>query len=105
MTGVLPALPLSGHHGAGDDPAYPYRLSQTACAQSVGRHRRRNAKILEQIEGLTSGRLKAERTGLSALDAREFAYGVWGASYINAAFAYTRREGNRFNDGKTWCVV
>lgn len=55
--------------------------------------------ILEQIEGLTSGRLKAERSGLSALDSRELAYGVWGASYINAAFAYTRPEGNRFNDG------
>ena len=56
--------------------------------------------ILECIEGLTNERLKAEKSGLSALDARELAYGVWGASYINAAFTHTRREGNRFNDGK-----
>lgn len=55
--------------------------------------------MLEAIEGLTHGRLKAQKTGRAALDARELAYGVWGASYINAAFAYTRPEGNRFNDG------
>lgn len=63
--------------------------------------------ILEQVEGLTNTRLKAQRTGLTALDARELAYGVWGASYINAAFAYTRPEGNRFNDhtrGAWYCA-
>lgn len=55
--------------------------------------------ILEALEGLTNTRLRAQQTGLSALNARELAYGVWGTTYINAAFAYTRTGGNRFNDG------
>lgn len=98
MTGALPALPLT----AITEPA-TIRLVPTAyhkppvLSPLVDTDEER--AILEEIEGLTSGRLKAERTGLSALDARELAYGVWGASYINAAFAYTRPEGNRFNDG------
>ncbi|MFN7054952.1 RES family NAD+ phosphorylase [Hyphomonas sp.] len=54
--------------------------------------------ILALIEGMTSGRLQAEAQGLAALSARELAYGVWGETYINAAFTYTRAEGNRFND-------
>lgn len=53
--------------------------------------------ILAQIEGLTSRRLKAEATGLSDLDARELLFNAWGTTYVNAAFAYTRPEGNRFN--------
>ncbi len=53
--------------------------------------------ILAEIEGLTSRRLKAEATGLSDLDARELLYNAWGTTYVNAAFAYTRPEGNRFN--------
>ncbi len=55
--------------------------------------------ILEQLEGLTNKRLKAQTHGLAGLDAREFVFGVWGQTHINAAFAYTRAEGNRFNDG------
>ena len=55
--------------------------------------------ILAEIEGLTNRRLKAQSTGLPDLDARELAFNVWGQSYINAAFAYTRAGGNRFNDG------
>lgn len=55
--------------------------------------------ILEQIEGLTNKRLKAQIHGLADMDAREFVFGVWGQTHINAAFAYTRAEGNRFNDG------
>lgn len=54
-------------------------------------------EILAQIEGMTSRRLKAETTGLSDLDARELLFNAWGVTYVNAAFAYTRPEGNRFN--------
>ncbi len=54
-------------------------------------------KILEDIEGLTNRRLRAQRWGLPDLDPRELAFKVWGHSHINAAFAYTRPEGNRFN--------
>ena len=53
--------------------------------------------LLAQIEGLTSRRLKAEASGLSDLDARELLFNAWGTTYVNAAFAYTRPEGNRFN--------
>lgn len=55
-------------------------------------------EILAQIEGLTNRRLKAQKTGLPGLDARELAYGLWGETHINAAFAYARAGGNRFND-------
>ena len=51
--------------------------------------------ILAEVEGLTNRRLKAQSTGLPDLDARELAFNVWGQSYINAAFAYTRAGGNR----------
>ncbi len=54
--------------------------------------------LLEQLEGLTNQRLKAQRCGLVGLDPRELAFNVWGQTHINAAFAYTRSEGNRFND-------
>lgn len=54
--------------------------------------------ILAEIEGLTNRRLKAQHRGLPGLDPRELVYGIWGHSYINAAFAYTRTGGNRFND-------
>ena len=53
--------------------------------------------ILAMIEGLTNRRLKAEQVGLPELDARELVFKAWGQSHINAAFAYTRPEGNRFN--------
>lgn len=63
--------------------------------------------LLAQIEGLTSKRLKAERSGLPRLDQRELLYRAWGHTYVNAAFAYTRAEGNRFNDasrGAWYCA-
>ncbi len=56
-------------------------------------------EILEQLEGLTNARLRAQDTGLPDLDARELAFKAWGHTHINAAFAYTRPDGNRFNDG------
>ena len=62
------------------------------------------AAVLAEIEGETSARLIAEHHGLPALDRRELAFArrsrdlqIYGQSHINAAFAYTRSTGNRFN--------
>lgn len=55
------------------------------------------AAILAQVEGLTNRRLKAEASGLADLNARELLFKAWGHTHVNAAFAYTRPEGNRFN--------
>jgi RES domain-containing protein len=64
------------------------------------------AAVLAEIEGETSARLIAEREGTPALDRRELAFTrragdlrIYGQSHINAAFAYTRPSGNRFNSG------
>jgi RES domain-containing protein len=64
------------------------------------------AAVLAEIEGETSARLIAEREGTPALDRRELAFArragdlrIYGQSHINAAFAYTRPSGNRFNSG------
>lgn len=61
--------------------------------------------ILAEIEGLTSARLEAERGRNLHLDRRELAWqrrqhdlALYGVSHINAAFAYARAGGNRFND-------
>ena len=56
-------------------------------------------ELLAEIEGLTNRRLKAETVGAGSLDPRETIFRAWGHTYINAAFAYTRAEGNRFNAG------
>jgi RES domain-containing protein len=64
-------------------------------------------EILAMIEGLTNQRLKAQNAGLPGLDARELVFNALGQSHINAAFAYTRPEGNRFNDksrGAWYCA-
>jgi hypothetical protein len=65
------------------------------------------AAILAVLEGETSARLIAEREGGPALDRRELAFarrahdlGLYGESHINAAFTYTRADGNRFNGGE-----
>ena len=55
--------------------------------------------ILEALEGMTNRRLNAQARGHGSIDRREFAFNVWGQNHINAAFAYTRQEGNRFNSG------
>lgn len=62
------------------------------------------AEVLAELEGETSARLLAERAGSPALDRRELAFArrahdlrVYGESHVNAAFAYTRPTGNRFN--------
>lgn len=61
--------------------------------------------ILAEIEGMTSARLTAERGLNLHLDRRELAWKrrkhdlqVYGNTHINAAFTYTRKGGNRFND-------
>lgn len=68
---------------------------------------RHEEDLLAKLEGLTSGRLVAERDGLTNLNPRELTYQVWGYTRINAAFSYTREEGNRFNDksrGAWYCA-
>lgn len=64
------------------------------------------AEILAEIEGETNARLIAEREGTPALDRRELVFArrandlrLYGQSHVNAAFAYTRPGGNRFNAG------
>jgi hypothetical protein len=53
---------------------------------------------LEEIEGATSGRLRAQDVGADRLDSRELVYGIPHAHFINAAFAYwLPRSLNRFN--------
>ena len=53
---------------------------------------------LEEIEGATNARLRAQAAGAERLDRRELVYGVAQAHFINAAFAYFMpRSLNRFN--------
>jgi len=52
---------------------------------------------LALLESVTHGRLRAEAAGLPDLDPRELVFGRPGQSFVNAAFAYTRPGGNRFN--------
>lgn len=69
-----------------------------------------NHAALEDLAGLesvTSGRLRAQETGLPDLDPRELAFGRAGYTFINAAFTHTRPGGNRFNDedrGAWYCA-
>lgn len=68
---------------------------------------RHEEDLLAKLEGMTSGRLLAERDGLPDLNPRELTYQIWGYTHINAAFSYTREEGNRFNDksrGAWYCA-
>ncbi|MEY8880870.1 RES family NAD+ phosphorylase [Donghicola sp. XS_ASV15] len=70
--------------------------------------------LLSEIEGLTSGRLQAERGRNPHLDPRELAWHrrsrdlrIYGESHVNAAFTYTRKGGNRFNSddrGAWYCA-
>lgn len=72
------------------------------------------AVLLADLEAMTNQRLKVEKEGSPALDRRELAFAlrsadlrVYGQSHINAAFAYTRTGGNRFNDesrGAWYCA-
>ena len=64
------------------------------------------AEILAELEGRTAARRIAERESQPGLDRRELAFRrhsvdlrAYGHVQVNAAFAYTRPEGNRFNTG------
>ena len=53
---------------------------------------------LAEIEGATSGRLRAQESGTDKLDRRELVFGFPHAHFINAAFSYALpRSLNRFN--------
>jgi RES domain-containing protein len=51
---------------------------------------------LEALESVTSGRQEAQQKGIPGIAPEAMASG-YGYHYINAAFAYTRPNGNRFN--------
>jgi RES domain-containing protein len=55
---------------------------------------------LEDLESVTSGRQVAQQIGIPGVSASGLAQG-YGFTYINAAFAYARPQGNRFNP-KDW---
>lgn len=89
--------------------AYVRRIAQDRTVRLVATARRRDPVLgklvapadlaaLAEIEGVTSGRLRAQETGAERLDRRELVYGVAHAHFINAAFAYFMpRTLNRFN--------
>jgi len=53
---------------------------------------------LAALESVTNGRLRAQESGLPALDPRELVFGRTGYTFVNAAFTHTRQGGSRFND-------
>lgn len=57
---------------------------------------------LEELESATSSRIAAQRDGLEGISADKLAT-QYGRTYINAAFAYPRPAGNRFNPD-AWCA-
>lgn len=62
---------------------------------------------LEDLESATNGRLTGQQRGLPDLAPGELVFGRAGETCINAAFLYTRRGGNRFNDerrGAWYCA-
>jgi hypothetical protein len=55
-------------------------------------------ELLAEIEGATSGRLRAEHVGADRLDRRELVFGIPNARFVNAAFSYwTLSALSRFN--------
>ena len=54
---------------------------------------------LEALESVTSGRQVVQQRGVPGIEPGTLAAG-YGYTYINAAFAYRRPEGNRFNPGE-----
>jgi hypothetical protein len=92
-----------------DIAAHVKRIAQDRTIRLVATARLRDAVLLklvgkadlsalEEIEGATSGRLRAQEAGAERLDRRELVYGIPHAQFINAAFSYWRpRDLNRFN--------
>lgn len=56
-------------------------------------------ELLESLESVTSGRRLAEHTGIPGVSPDGLAQG-YGYTFINAAFAYPRPSGNRFNPSR-----
>jgi RES domain-containing protein len=92
-----------------DIDRYVHRIAQDRTIRLVATARLRDPVLrklvaeadlaaLEEIEGATSGRRRAQAVGAERLDRRELVYGVAHAYFINAAFAYFMpRSLNRFN--------
>jgi RES domain-containing protein len=92
-----------------DIAAYVRRIAQDRTIRLVATARLRDPVLLklveeadlaalEEIEGATSGRLRAQEAGTDRLDRRELVYGLPHAHFINAAFAhFMPRSLNRFN--------
>jgi hypothetical protein len=92
-----------------DIAAYVRRIAQDRTIRLVATARLRDPVLpklvekddlsaLEEIEGATSGRLRAQEGGADRLDRRELVYGIPHAHFINAAFSYwLPRSLNRFN--------
>lgn len=62
---------------------------------------------LAELESATSGRLRAQQSGLPDLHPRELVFDRAGTMLINAAFTHTRPGGSRFNDdnrGAWYCA-
>ena len=61
---------------------------------------------LEALESVTSGRLQAEQRGVPTIAPEAMASG-YGYTYINAAFAYPRLAGSRFNPPQwgAWLLI
>jgi RES domain-containing protein len=92
-----------------DIAAYVRRIAEDRTIRLVATARLRDPVLLkligeadlsslEEIEGATSGRLRAQAVGAERLDRRELIHGVAHAHFINAAFAYFMPGSlNRFN--------
>jgi hypothetical protein len=92
-----------------DIAAYVKRIAQDRTIRLVTTARLRDPVLLklvekdelgalEEIDGGTSGRLRAQQGGADRLDNRELVYGVPHAHFVNAAFSYwLPRSLNRFN--------
>jgi RES domain-containing protein len=92
-----------------DIAAYVKRIAQDRTIRLVATARLRDPVLLSlvaneelsalvEIEGATSGRLRAQEVGADRLDSRELVYGIPHAHFINAAFSYwLPRSLNRFN--------
>jgi RES domain-containing protein len=102
-------VPTFPENASVDIAAHVRRIAYDRTIRLVATARLRNPMLLrlvaqadlaalEEIEGATSGRLRAQAAGAERLDRRELIYGVPHAHFINAAFAYFMpRSLNRFN--------
>jgi RES domain-containing protein len=100
---------LSARNAFLELPAYVRRIVQERTIRLVATARLRDPVLgklveeadlaaLEEIEGATSARLRAQAVGTERLDRRELVYGVAHAHFINAAFAYFMPHAlNRFS--------